>query len=85
MSTETWSAVDQYFIETLGLADAALEHALRESERAGLPAISVSAPQGKLLQILARCQDESGTAQLAAEIQFTANRALGLYGVRSAD
>ena len=53
MSTETWSAVDQYFIETLGLADPALEQALRESERAGLPAISVSAPQGKLLQILA--------------------------------
>jgi hypothetical protein len=38
-----------------------------------------------LLQILSRCQDDSGTAQLAAEIQFTANRALGLYGVRPAD
>ena len=53
MSTETWNAVDRYFIETLGLDDAALEQALRASDQAGLPAISVSAPQGKLLQILA--------------------------------
>lgn len=50
---ETWNEVDRYFIDILGLADAALEHALRESDKAGLPAISVSAPQGKLLQILA--------------------------------
>ena len=50
---ETWNEVDRYFVETLGLADEALGHALRESDRAGLPAISVSAPQGKLLQILA--------------------------------
>lgn len=50
---ETWNEVDRYFVATLGLADDALEHALRESDRAGLPAISVSAPQGKLLQILA--------------------------------
>jgi hypothetical protein len=35
-----------------------------------------------LLQILSRCQDDSATSTLAAEIQFAANRALGLYGVR---
>ncbi|MEO7741314.1 MAG: O-methyltransferase [Usitatibacter sp.] len=50
---ETWNEVDRYFIDTLGLSDPALENALRESDDAGLPAISVSAPQGKLLQILA--------------------------------
>ena len=50
---ETWNEVDRYFVETLGLADPALQHALDASDKAGLPAISVSAPQGKLLQILA--------------------------------
>ena len=50
---ETWNEVDRYFVDTLGLADPALERALRESDKAGLPAIAVSAPQGKLLQILA--------------------------------
>ena len=38
-----------------------------------------------LLQILSRCQDDGGAVQLASEIQVTANRALGLYGVRPAD
>jgi hypothetical protein len=34
-----------------------------------------------LVQILSRCQDDSDTNGLAAEIQYTANRALGLYGI----
>lgn len=35
-----------------------------------------------LVHILARCQDESaGPPELAAAVQFAANRALGLYGV----
>jgi predicted O-methyltransferase YrrM len=50
---ETWNAVDGYFTERLALDDAALASALEKSAAAGLPAISVSAPQGKLLQILA--------------------------------
>jgi hypothetical protein len=37
-----------------------------------------------LLQILSRCQDDSANSSLAAEIQFAANRALGLYGVHPA-
>jgi hypothetical protein len=36
-----------------------------------------------LLQILSRCQDDSATEGLAAEIQFLANRALGLYEIKS--
>ena len=45
--------VDAYFEEALGLRDAALEGALRRSAEAGLPAIHVSACQGKLLELLA--------------------------------
>lgn len=56
MSQETWTAVDDYLTETLVKPDAALEAALRDSEAAGLPAISVSPPQGKFLNLLARVQ-----------------------------
>ena len=54
MGEAVWAEVDEYFSASLGLADAVLEHALATSASAGLPAISVSAPQGQLLQILAR-------------------------------
>lgn len=49
-----WSQVDGYIESKLIGTDPALESALEESERAGLPAIAVSAPQGKLLAILAK-------------------------------
>jgi len=48
-----WSAVDAYFANHLPPADPALEAALQASTDAGLPAISVSPLQGKLLHILA--------------------------------
>jgi predicted O-methyltransferase YrrM len=54
MGAETWAEVDRYIGERLGLADPALDAALAEAEAAGLPAINVSAPQGKLLYLLAR-------------------------------
>jgi predicted O-methyltransferase YrrM len=54
MSQEQWTAVDHYIGELLIPADGALDAALRASEEAKLPAISVSPSQGKLLQILAR-------------------------------
>jgi predicted O-methyltransferase YrrM len=50
---ELWSAVDQYVGGLLAPHDPALEAALEASERAGLPPIQVSPPQGKLLQLLA--------------------------------
>ncbi len=56
MSRETWTEVDRYIGESFVPADAALETALAESQAAGLPAIAVSAPQGKLLHLLARAQ-----------------------------
>jgi caffeoyl-CoA O-methyltransferase len=46
--------VDAYFEERLLAPDDALTAALADSRAAGLPAISVSATQGKLLHLLAR-------------------------------
>ncbi len=54
MTQATWSAIDQYLSDLLIPPDAALEAALTESAAAGLPAIHVSPPQGKLLHLLAR-------------------------------
>ena len=53
---EQWTAVDAYFSGLLAPHDEALEAALRDCEAAGLPAIQVSTPQGKLLHLLAAAQ-----------------------------
>jgi predicted O-methyltransferase YrrM len=54
MSQDVWTAVDRYIAERFIPEDAALDQALRESARAGLPSIAVSAAQGKWLYLLAR-------------------------------
>lgn len=54
MDTDTWRAVDDYFIETLVPSDDALTAALAASAAAGLPPIQVPPPQGKLLMLLAQ-------------------------------
>jgi predicted O-methyltransferase YrrM len=54
VAEDSWSAVDDYVSGLLAPHDEALEGALRESEAAGLPAIQVSPPQGKLLTLLAQ-------------------------------
>jgi predicted O-methyltransferase YrrM len=54
MAEDQWTEVDQYFSDSLLPRDSALESALEESAAAGLPAISVSPNQGKLLQMLAQ-------------------------------
>src|SRR6202167_4689928 len=54
MSEKLWTAVDQYTTDLLLPADAALDAALASSEAAGLPSISVSPSQGKLLMLLAQ-------------------------------
>jgi predicted O-methyltransferase YrrM len=51
---ELWTEVDQYIARTLIPPDAALDEALRASDAAGLPQISVTPNQGKLLYLLAR-------------------------------
>jgi predicted O-methyltransferase YrrM len=56
MPQDRWTAVDSYLTDTLVKPDAALDAALRDSAAAGLPAIAVSPPQGKLLHLLARLQ-----------------------------
>jgi predicted O-methyltransferase YrrM len=52
MSLEQWTDVDRYIGEKLVTSDEALDGAQRAAKEAGLPPISVSAAQGKLLQIL---------------------------------
>jgi predicted O-methyltransferase YrrM len=54
MSLQTWTAVDEYLAELLVPHDDALEATLAAIAAAGLPAISVSPLQGKLLHLLAR-------------------------------
>jgi len=51
---QLWTRVDRYIVDALIGADEALDAAVRDSEAAGLPAIQVSAPQGKFLHLLAR-------------------------------
>lgn len=53
MTEQLWNDVDRYLNERLVPPDPALEAALRASEDAQLPPISVTPSQGKLLQILA--------------------------------
>ena len=55
-TTETWTAVDDYITGLLLPADPALDAAQEAARAAGLPAISVSAAQGKFLHLLARIQ-----------------------------
>ena len=51
---ERWDAVDRYISEERVPSDAALDAALHASAEAGLPEISVTPSQGKLLALLAR-------------------------------
>ncbi|HEX3240080.1 MAG TPA: O-methyltransferase [Solirubrobacterales bacterium] len=59
MDQATFDLVDRFVADTLVPDDEALSAALEAAEAAGLPSIQVSAPQGKLLQLLARLQGAS--------------------------
>jgi predicted O-methyltransferase YrrM len=54
MSHRLWSELDDYISEQLIGEDPVLDAALEASANAGLPDIAVSAPQGRLLTLLAR-------------------------------
>lgn len=54
MDPEIWGKVDEYVGGLLAPHDQALQGAVDAAEAAGLPAIQVSPPQGKLLHLLAR-------------------------------
>jgi len=56
MGQDQWTAVDSYIADLFLPPDPALEAALASSAAAGLPSISVSPAQGKLLHLLARMQ-----------------------------
>lgn len=64
MDQPIWDAVDDYAADLLIKEDEALRAALRDSGTAGLPAISVSAAQGKLLHLLARMQKASRVLEI---------------------
>ena len=54
---EQWVEVDRYINGTVVHSDKVLVEALETNTAAGLPPISVSPSQGKLLQLLAQIQD----------------------------
>jgi predicted O-methyltransferase YrrM len=54
--SQLWHDVDDYFAAHLTPDDEPLAAALRDSEAARLPHANVTAPQGKLLQLLAQIQ-----------------------------
>jgi predicted O-methyltransferase YrrM len=54
LDSARWTDVDTYITGRLHSYDQALAGALARSDEAGLPSIALSAPQGKLLALLAR-------------------------------
>lgn len=64
MTESLWADADAYVTDLLVRQDDALERALAESSAAGLPAIAVSPPQGKLLWLLARMQRASAILEI---------------------
>jgi predicted O-methyltransferase YrrM len=54
MSERNWTDVDDYIVSSLLKPDTGLDAALVANRNEGLPPIDVSAPQGKLLNLLVR-------------------------------
>ena len=54
MSSRTWTEVDDYIVSSLFETDPVLDAVIRANRDQGLPAIDVSAAQGKLLSLLVR-------------------------------
>jgi|SRR5580700_5350661 predicted O-methyltransferase YrrM len=83
MASDPSERVDEYLAKLFVGDDPALEHALAASAAAGLPPIAVSAPQGKLLYLLAQSCGarrvlEIGTLGGYSAIWF--GRAVGEHG-----
>jgi predicted O-methyltransferase YrrM len=64
MSQDLWSAVDDYIVEHLLVADPSLDAAVLASEAAGLPPIAITPNQGKLLELLARIHHAQSILEL---------------------
>jgi len=56
MNQAIWSAVDNYFCDTLIPTDTTLTQALKDSDAAGLPQHHVAPNQGKFLHLLVKMQ-----------------------------
>jgi predicted O-methyltransferase YrrM len=54
MNQELFESVDEYISNLFGYEDSVLKDAIKSMEDADIPAISISANQGKFLQLLAR-------------------------------
>ncbi|HEX3533687.1 MAG TPA: O-methyltransferase [Gemmatimonadaceae bacterium] len=61
---DLWTEVDRFLCDALIAPDDVLEAALESSRAAGLPAISVSPTQGKLLELLARLLDAQSILEI---------------------
>lgn len=72
MVDTTWEAVDQYFLDKIVGQDAPLQEAQRAAEAAGLPSISVTPAQGKLLYLLIRLQNARRVLEIGALAGYSA-------------
>ncbi|MBI2774380.1 MAG: methyltransferase, partial [Chloroflexi bacterium] len=57
MPDPKWAEVDRFITDIVAKPAPYFQAALDASDAAGLPAISVSAPQGKLLHLIARAMN----------------------------
>jgi len=64
MTQDQWTAVDRYLDDLFVPPDAALDAALDASAAAGLPPISVSPTEGKLLHLLARLRGATNILEI---------------------
>src|SRR5580693_5095219 len=83
MDKQLWTAVDQYTTELLLPPDPILDAALAASDAAGLPSISVSPSQGKLLMLLAQVVGASRILEIGTLGGYSSiwlARALGTAG-----
>jgi len=64
MDQELFESVDAYISNLFGYEDAVLKETIKSMEEAGIPAISISANQGKFLQLLARLNNAKRILEL---------------------
>ena len=69
---QTWALVDHLLEELFIPSDAALESALKKADEAGLPAIQVSATQGKLLHLLVKLADARRVLEIGTLAGYSA-------------